>query len=835
METAVRRHHRRFNHRNVDSENGDDGESRHLDARFNRKKEEHMKIHQDITIPWNPNPHHHSIASDKNNRNYLHQHRIDRTKDTEQHFPAKYSRNKLENEESSGERDPSRRAVNSDATSKKRKRTTQKDDAPPQKKNTNFKVMNREEVTSKSMSKNRRDNSNNDGYAIGNTTKSNAITSTSNKHRHRNTFKRIRDVDHFPTPKFKQKETRKCIEMNKNCENLSKREKKEIETNKTWKGYEGNKGLCKSNLYYTEENEKSTGLKNSNEQGYTSDLIDRMERRGSGSLPSGEKILEQDAQRGEKSESDVISNSMNLVGCDAFKVEEAGFPRNRLSQPESVIHHLLVDQLHYMVKNLNYVPPKLSTKSDLCVQKQNIEIFGAQNACPREEYHNFRNFRSSSTYNGISCSESKEEKERTSYQSLCLMENENSNNDCLCSMMNEHINQEKCAITGKGNMIRSKGEMFINIKEPNPISPIYENVEPSNDEFSKEFSHKKIQHREKIESIIKKKANKSRNVLVKSRRNMSTSKATIIVPCEKDKRIHANIKENQPGVFSLDKNKNTKIKKHLCTEKVQLNTSRKKKMSKSQTICNKLYSNNPSLATSTSFSERCPLSNSDVCKSRAHSNSSKSSICSEKSGSNVHSDAFDNIVQSESFESDVSTSYNRSISESSSNFSDTSSNETVQSKIAVKVRKLKVKAVDKTKPRINFKRKRLQSENSDQKEIQVGVDRKSDEAPRMLSRIRTLTAAELRDISDNTRTSEDITSTTWVRRSTRQPYRSGVDSVQFRSLVDKLKMSDPDMLVLKLKKYMSDPDTPCVVIDAMLDALAGNTNCQALYIQVSIT
>merc|ERR1712238_139143 len=124
-----------------------------------------------------------------------------------------------------------------------------------------------------------------------------------------------------------------------------------------------------------------------------------------------------------------------------------------------------------------------------------------------------------------------------------------------------------------------------------------------------------------------------------------------------------------------------------------------------------------SLATSTSFSERCPLSNSDVCKSRAHSNSSKSSIRSGKSGSNVHSDAFENIVQSESFESDVCTSYNRSISESSNNFSDTSSNETVQSKIAVKLRK------------------RLQSENSDQKEIQVGVDRKSDEAPRMLSRI----------------------------------------------------------------------------------------------------
>eukprot|EP00957_Ditylum_brightwellii_P014218 1071184-Ditylum_brightwellii.AAC.1 len=44
-------------------------------------------------------------------------------------------------------------------------------------------------------------------------------------------------------------------------------------------------------------------------------------------------------------------------------------------------------------------------------------------------------------------------------------------------------------------------------------------------------------------------------------------------------------------------------------------------------------------------------------------------------------------------------------------------------------------------------------------------------------------------------------------------------------------MNDDDMVVLKLKKYLNDPDTPCVVIDAALTALERNTNCEALYIQ----
>ena len=74
----------------------------------------------------------------------------------------------------------------------------------------------------------------------------------------------------------------------------------------------------------------------------------------------------------------------------------------------------------------------------------------------------------------------------------------------------------------------------------------------------------------------------------------------------------------------------------------------------------------------------------------------------------------------------------------------------------------------------------------------------------------------------------------WVRRSSRQPNRSLVKSSGVRDLLDKLKSNDSDMVVLKLKKYLNDSDCPQVVMNAALEAMEENTNCQALYIQVSI-
>merc|ERR1712176_114065 len=71
----------------------------------------------------------------------------------------------------------------------------------------------------------------------------------------------------------------------------------------------------------------------------------------------------------------------------------------------------------------------------------------------------------------------------------------------------------------------------------------------------------------------------------------------------------------------------------------------------------------------------------------------------------------------------------------------------------------------------------------------------------------------------------------WVRRSSRQPCKSLLKSPGVRDLLDKLKSNDSDMVVLKLKKYLNNPDIAPVVMNATLDALEENTNCQALYIQ----
>lgn len=78
-----------------------------------------------------------------------------------------------------------------------------------------------------------------------------------------------------------------------------------------------------------------------------------------------------------------------------------------------------------------------------------------------------------------------------------------------------------------------------------------------------------------------------------------------------------------------------------------------------------------------------------------------------------------------------------------------------------------------------------------------------------------------------------VQSCAWVRRSSRQPNRSLVKSSGVRDLLDKLKSNDSDMVVLKLKKYLNDSDCPQVVMNAALEAMEENTNCQALYIQVS--
>jgi len=93
-----------------------------------------------------------------------------------------------------------------------------------------------------------------------------------------------------------------------------------------------------------------------------------------------------------------------------------------------------------------------------------------------------------------------------------------------------------------------------------------------------------------------------------------------------------------------------------------------------------------------------------------------------------------------------------------------------------------------------------------------------------------LTAKQIRKILRED-TSSGGDQNNWVRRSRRQPNMARLNSKPVRILVDKLKFNDTDMRVLKMKKYINDPNTPCAVMDAILNAMEENTNCEALYIQ----
>ena len=96
---------------------------------------------------------------------------------------------------------------------------------------------------------------------------------------------------------------------------------------------------------------------------------------------------------------------------------------------------------------------------------------------------------------------------------------------------------------------------------------------------------------------------------------------------------------------------------------------------------------------------------------------------------------------------------------------------------------------------------------------------------------RMLTADEVKAILGEEDPDLPCSSHNWVRRSARMPSRSVLDTPKFKLLIEKLKTNDPDMVVLKMKKYLGDPNCPQICIDTVLDALEENTNCQSLYIQ----
>ena len=137
-------------------------------------------------------------------------------------------------------------------------------------------------------------------------------------------------------------------------------------------------------------------------------------------------------------------------------------------------------------------------------------------------------------------------------------------------------------------------------------------------------------------------------------------------------------------------------------------------------------------------------------------------------------------------------------------------------------------AATKVKRRSSSKKVRITMRANAQAQVEalqeVESKRKKEEA-------RPLTAAEISAILGEE--CFEPTAASWVRRSVRQPSKSALTAPRVKSLLEKLSANDSDMVVLKMKKYCSDLDTPQIVIDAVLDALEENRNCESLYIQVS--
>ena len=97
-----------------------------------------------------------------------------------------------------------------------------------------------------------------------------------------------------------------------------------------------------------------------------------------------------------------------------------------------------------------------------------------------------------------------------------------------------------------------------------------------------------------------------------------------------------------------------------------------------------------------------------------------------------------------------------------------------------------------------------------------------------------LTESEIRRILQQDSSALGNDNSTWVRRSSRQPSKNLMNSASVKDLLNRLQCNDSDMVVLKMKRYLNDPNVPPLVMNAALDALEENSNCQALYIQVCI-
>jgi hypothetical protein len=136
------------------------------------------------------------------------------------------------------------------------------------------------------------------------------------------------------------------------------------------------------------------------------------------------------------------------------------------------------------------------------------------------------------------------------------------------------------------------------------------------------------------------------------------------------------------------------------------------------------------------------------------------------------------------------------------------------------------------KKRKEMMRKKASMERSiKRKEFDEEKARKEmEEERRKREEAKPLTEAEIRAILGE----DDVVGSNqsnWVRRSSRKPSAALLNSKPVKMLIDKLRYNDPEMKVLKMKKFIADPNAPSEVLDAALNAMEENTNCEALYIQ----
>lgn len=311
----------------------------------------------------------------------------------------------------------------------------------------------------------------------------------------------------------------------------------------------------------------------------------------------------------------------------------------------------------------------------------------------------------------------------------------------------------------------------------------------------------------------------------------------------------ASTRTSKPKTTATKKNPTTKGKKHPLRISLKMSLAKKIKLSMSKK--NKPQTNAGSeMGTASKAAnvekkkppavvqirpkkkKRKPFLKSSSSSSESDSETSSSGSETSSSGSSdSESDSGSSLDSSESSSSSGSSSSENSSDDSSSSGSDSNSkSERHNHNHKRKTMKITNKSLDTKKASLKSRGKRISGEASKIRELEKNeIDKAKlpcDNAPK----VRPLTQKEIRAILAADDDQGGISSN-WVRRSTRQPFRSAITAPNVRALIGKLEMNDPDMVVFKCKKYLSDSDTPSVIVDAMLDALEKNTNCQALYIQ----